>query len=127
MPRAARHRADTEACLGFIRDGIRQLQVPALKRYQDLFQAVRDKVYAGPVLGAAVPMMGEMPESYSTMSSADVNYGGESNLFFAGDKSIETYMSHVSSFFDGGVMDMDDALSAWYEGVMEEIQPPGER
>ncbi len=33
-------------------------------------------------------------------------------------------MNNVLSFVHGGVMDMDDALSAWYEAVMEEIQPP---
>jgi hypothetical protein len=90
-----------------------------LKRYGDLLQAVKTKVYSGSVLARA----GQQPvaEPYS-LGAIEVN---APDLFFSGDKGVEMYMSHVSSFFDDGVVDMDDALSAWYEAVMEEIQPAG--
>ncbi|KAH6695451.1 fungal-specific transcription factor domain-containing protein [Plectosphaerella plurivora] len=115
---SARHKDDANTCLRLIREGIVPLQIPELKRYGDLLQAVKTKVYSASILTRAGPQ--PMAEPY-TVGSVDTN---APDLFFSGDKGVEMYMSHVSSFFDDGVLDMDEALTAWYEAVMEEIQPP---
>lgn len=120
--RGARHWVDTAACLDLIRAGVRHMARPGLARYQDLFQAVRTKVYSrvslGPVAGA-----GSWPETHETTSRASYGQSTTSSLFFSGDGDVERYMSHVSAFFSDGTVDVDEQLSAWYDAVMDEIEP----
>ncbi|KAM0274317.1 hypothetical protein ACHAQH_007950 [Verticillium albo-atrum] len=122
-----RHWNDTAICLDLIDRGIPQLKFPGLNKYKDLFQAVRNKVYAEfmapPRASFATHESFMGPESLDSMSVGSLGFDGGSNLLFAEDNGMETYLNQVTGFFDGGIMDMDEALNAWYGAVMEEMQP----
>lgn len=116
---SARHRDDVDSCIRLMREGVSQIQIPELKRYVNLLQAVKTKVYSASIVARIGPQ--PVTEPYSL----GVTEVGGPDVFFSGDKGVEMYMNHVSSFFDDGLVDMDEALTAWYEAVMEEIQPAG--
>lgn len=126
-PRRHRHWNDTATCLDLLERGIPQLKLTGLNKYKDLLQAVRNKVYAesmAPPRTAITPHESFMgPESLDSMSVGSMGYDAGSSLLFAEDKGMETYLNQVTGFFDGGIMDMDEALNAWYGAVMEEMQP----
>ncbi|KAF5003948.1 hypothetical protein FDECE_9537 [Fusarium decemcellulare] len=124
--RAHRHVTDTSTCLDLIDRGISHMKAPYLTRYRDLFQAVRNKVYASRVFPDASP--NESATVNSALSSEA--YAPSQNLIFdpndemmysMGD-GVEAYMTQVNEFLDGGGFDVDEALNAWYDALMEEVQ-----
>ncbi|KAJ3538253.1 hypothetical protein NM208_g5994 [Fusarium decemcellulare] len=125
--RAHRYVTDTSTCLDLIDRGISHMKVPYLTRYRDLFQAVRNKVYASRIFTETSP--NESATINSTISPGEA-YAPTQNLIFdpnddmmysMGD-GVEAYVTQVNEFLDGGGFDVDEVLNAWYDALMEEVQ-----
>ncbi|KAM6517985.1 hypothetical protein FSOLCH5_006756 [Fusarium solani] len=64
---------------------------------------------------SAVP---PVPYATSEGLTFDVN---DEMVYSMGD-GMEAYMNQVNEFLDGGGFDVDEALNAWYDALMEEMQ-----
>ncbi|KAI1068575.1 hypothetical protein LB507_004261 [Fusarium sp. FIESC RH6] len=102
--RTHRHVADTATCLDLIDRGICHMKTQHLLKYKELFQAVRNKVYA---------------KAPTAMDSQDLIY--DDIMYSMGD-GVEAYVNQVNEFLDGGGFNVDEALDAWYDALMGEIQ-----
>lgn len=98
-----------------------------LDKYRDIFQAVRNKVYAKTVFPGVSP--NEYTTINSTLSPGDVDTMSHSLIFDPNDDmlysmgdGVEAYVSQVNELLDGGGFHMDEALDAWYDALMGEIQ-----
>ncbi|KAL6400967.1 hypothetical protein AUP68_16687 [Ilyonectria robusta] len=125
--RLRRHENDTNVCLGLIDRGISHMRAMNLIRYRDLFQAVRIKVYADPTSmdaptdeSPSQPM--DIPSVGLYNGSEGLEFGGEDSMIYPAGEGMETYLSQVNDFLEGGMVDMDDTLNAWYDAVVQELQ-----
>ncbi|KAF9773693.1 hypothetical protein IL306_008452 [Fusarium sp. DS 682] len=120
-PRPHRHFSDTATCLDLIDRGVTHMGAPYLGKYKDLFQAVRNKVYAKTIFTSISP--GAMNSSISpgTMSQGLIFNPSDDPMFSMGD-GVEAYVNQVNQFLDGGGLNVDEALDAWYDALMGEIQ-----
>lgn len=125
--RLRRHENDTNVCLGLIDRGISYMRAMHLIRYRDLFQAVRIKVYTDPTSMDAPtdesptqPM--DIPSVGLYNGSEGLEFGGEDSMMYPAGEGMETYLSQVNDFLEGGMVDMDDTLNAWYDAVVQELQ-----
>ncbi|KAH6900005.1 fungal-specific transcription factor domain-containing protein [Thelonectria olida] len=124
-----RHENDTAFCLGLIDRGVSHMKAPNLIRYRDLFRAVRSKVYedATPTDASAYESSirnTEVPPTrggaYDTTGVLD--FQGDDDMMYPAGESMETYLDQVNDFLEGGMVDMDEALYAWYDVVVQEMQ-----
>lgn len=106
--RTHRHLNDTATCLDLIDRGISHIKAQHLTKYRELFQAVRNKVYA---------------KAPTAMDSQNLIY--DDIMYSMGD-GVEAYVNQVSEFLDGGGFNVDEALDAWYDALMGEIQSGGD-
>ncbi|KAG9256609.1 fungal-specific transcription factor domain-containing protein [Emericellopsis atlantica] len=116
----ARHWHDVAACLDILRDGIRQINKPSLRKYQELLQKVRLTVYnshQGRRSSMPQPLAQHDVGSTPSLGGLDMNM----DTFSQGDQGFEAYINNVSTFFDEGTLDLDPALSIWYDAIREEI------
>ncbi|KAM0427808.1 hypothetical protein ACHAPT_007265 [Fusarium lateritium] len=124
--RAYRHVSDTSTCLDFIERGISHMKAPYLARYRDIFQAVRNKVYARGMATESSTM--ESIITNSTVPSEphvqpqDLTFDASDDMIYSMGDGVEAYMNQVNEFLDGGGFDVDEALNAWYDALMEEMQ-----
>ncbi|KAI8677914.1 Fungal-trans domain-containing protein [Fusarium keratoplasticum] len=126
--RGYRHMGDTSACLDLIERGISYMKGSHLTRYRDLFQAVRNKVYSRTSVTETSPMESihvdptapPPPEPYVT--SEGLTFDVNDEMVYSMGDGVEAYMNQVNEFLDGGGFDVDEALNAWYEALMEEMQ-----
>lgn len=54
--------------------------------------------------------------------SEGLDFGGEDSLMHPAGEGMETYLSQVNDFLEGGMMDMDETLNVWYESMVQELQ-----
>ena len=116
----ARHWHDVAACLDILRDGIRHINKPSLGRYQELLQKVRLAVYdshRGRRCSMPQPLAQHDVGSTPSLGGLDMNM----DTFSQGDQGFEAYINNVSTFFEEGTLDLDPALSIWYDAIREEI------
>ncbi|KAJ4137193.1 hypothetical protein NW768_002774 [Fusarium equiseti] len=106
--RTHRHLTDTAACLDLIGRGISHMKAQHVTKYKDLFQAVRNKVYS---------------KTTTAIDSQNLIY--DDIMYSMGD-GVEAYVNQVSEFLDGGGFNVDEALDAWYDALMGEIQSGGD-
>ena len=106
--RPHRHQTDTATCLELIDQGISHMKAQHLTKYKDLFQAVRNKVYT---------------QTSTTRDSQNLIY--DDIMYSMGD-GVEAYVNQVSEFLDGGGFNVDEALDAWYDALMGELQSGGD-
>ncbi|KAJ4022898.1 hypothetical protein NW752_003353 [Fusarium irregulare] len=106
--RAHRHLTDTATCLELIDQGISHMKAQHLTKYKELFQAVRNKVYLK-----------------TTTATDSQNLIYDDIMYSMGD-GVEAYVNQVSEFLDGGGFNVDEALDAWYDALMGEIQSGGD-
>ncbi|KPM44938.1 hypothetical protein AK830_g1587 [Neonectria ditissima] len=90
------HENDTTICLGLIDRGISHMKAVYLVRYRDLFQA--------------------------NCTSEGLDFGGEDTMMQPAGEGMETYLSQVNDFLEGGMMNMDETLNVWYESMVQELQ-----
>lgn len=119
--RPHRHFNDTAMCLGLIDRGITNMRAPYLTKYKDLFQAVRNKVYAKTIFTSISPGAMNSTISPGTMSQGLIFNATDDIMFSMGD-GVEAYVNQVNEFLDGGGFNVDEALDAWYDALMGEIQ-----
>ncbi|KAJ4184952.1 hypothetical protein NW755_008866 [Fusarium falciforme] len=60
------------------------------------------------------------PEPYAT--SEGLTFDVNDEMVYSMGDGVEAYMNQVNEFLDGGGFDVDEALNAWYEALMEEMQ-----
>ncbi|KAJ4218450.1 hypothetical protein NW759_008344 [Fusarium solani] len=124
--RGYRHMGDTSACLDLIERGISHMKGSHITRYRDLFQAVRNKVYSRTSVTETSPMESihvdptAPPEPYAT--SEGLTFDVNDEMVYSMGDGVEAYMNQVNELLDGGGFDVDEALNAWYEALMEEMQ-----
>lgn len=106
--RTHRHLTDTATCVDLISRGISHMKAQHLTKYKDLFQAVRNKVY-----------------TKTTTAIDSQNLILDEMMYSMGD-GVEAYANQVSEFLDGGGFNVDEALDAWYDALMGEIQSGGD-
>ena len=117
---------DTSACLDLIERGISHMKGSHITRYRDLFQAVRNKVYSRTSVTETSPMESihvdptAPPEPYAT--SEGLTFDVNDEMVYSMGDGVEAYMNQVNELLDGGGFDVDEALNAWYEALMEEMQ-----
>ncbi|KAL1873616.1 hypothetical protein VTK73DRAFT_803 [Phialemonium thermophilum] len=119
-----RHLGDVDMCLNWVLHGIAYMKAPYLARFRDLLLALRQKVYAEVLLSEASP--NEMASQRSVMSSGgmfDTDAGlGFEDMVYSTNDNLEAYMSQVNEVLDGSLFDVDEAINAWYDSLMEEVQ-----
>ncbi|KAM5341698.1 hypothetical protein ACJ41O_014729 [Fusarium nematophilum] len=122
-----RHANDTSICLDLIDRGVSHMKAPYLTRYRDLFQAVKNKVYAKAFFATTSPN-GTLSAN-SALTSGDAYATSQNLIFNPGDDmmysmsdGVEAYMNQVNEFLDGGGFDVDEALNTWYDALMGEMQ-----
>lgn len=104
------------------------MKAPRLTRYRDLLKAVRERVYVG-VLHHNMTLTD--PPTHSSLAGMvsvdnfdDLEQGDFGPIVFPQDDGLDAYVNEVTGLFDSGVLEMDEALIAWYSSVMSEVQPP---
>ncbi|KAH7145604.1 fungal-specific transcription factor domain-containing protein [Dactylonectria estremocensis] len=125
--RVRRHENDTILCLGLVDRGIAHMKATNLTRYRDLFQAVRTRVYADSTpVGQSTDESPSQPMDVPSVglynASENMDFGGEDGMIYSTGNDMETYLSQVNDFLEGGMLDMDDTLNAWYDAVVQELQ-----
>ncbi|KAI6781486.1 uncharacterized protein J7T54_001448 [Emericellopsis cladophorae] len=93
---------------------------PSLRRYQELLQKVRFTVYDSHQRrrsSMTQPLAQHDTGSTPSLGGLDMNM----DTFSQGDQGFEAYINNVSTFFDEGTLDLDPALSIWYDAIREEI------
>ena len=75
-----------------------------LTKYRDLVQAVRNKVYS---------------ETPTAVDSQNLIYD---DMMYSMGEGVEAYVNQVSEFLDRGGFNVDDALDAWYDALIGELQ-----
>ncbi|KAF4999918.1 hypothetical protein FGRMN_2156 [Fusarium graminum] len=121
VQRYRRHFNDTATCLDLIDRGVTQMRAPYWRKYKDLFQAVRNKVYAKTSFTGMTP--GAMSSSITPGSiSQGLIFNPNDDIMFSMGDGVEAYVSQVNEFLDGGGFNVDEALDAWYDALMGEIQ-----
>ncbi|KAG4264829.1 hypothetical protein FPRO03_00113 [Fusarium proliferatum] len=120
-PRLHRNFKDTAICVDLIDRGITNMRAPYLSKYKDLFQAVRNKVYAKTIFTSISPGAMNSTISPGTMSQGLILNPSDDIMFSMGD-GVEAYVNQVNEFLDGGGFNVDEALDAWYDALMGEIQ-----
>ncbi|KAJ4263355.1 hypothetical protein NW762_006174 [Fusarium torreyae] len=125
--RVNRHYNDTSICLDLINRGISHMKAPYLEKYRDLFQAVRNKVYAKTMFTGISP--NEATTLNSTLSSGDIDamshnliFDPDDDMIYSMGDGVEAYVNQVNELLDGGGFNVDEALDAWYGALMGEIQ-----
>ncbi|KAF5675768.1 purine utilization positive regulator [Fusarium heterosporum] len=119
--RSHRHFNNTATCLDLIDRGVAQMRAPSLRKYKDLFLAVRNKVYAKTSLSRMT--IGTINSSITPGSiSEGLIFNPNDDVMFSMGDGVEAYVSQVNEFLDGGGFNVDEALDAWYDALMGEIQ-----
>ncbi|KAM0313926.1 hypothetical protein ACHAPQ_011939 [Fusarium lateritium] len=125
--RTHRHLNDTKACLDLIDDGISHMKAPHLQRFRHIFQAVRNKVYFKATFSGISPDgttgMGSIlsPQSVDALSQ-NLIFNPNNDIMYSMGDGVEAYVNQVSEFLDGGGFNVDEALDAWYDALMGEVQ-----
>ncbi|KAJ4125757.1 hypothetical protein NW765_001531 [Fusarium oxysporum] len=119
--RPHRHFNETATCLDLIDRGVTYMRAPYLAKYKDLFQAVRNKVYAKTIFTSITPGAMDSTISPGTLSQGLIFNPNDDIMFSMGD-GVEAYVNQVNEFLDGGGFNVDEALDAWYDALMGEIQ-----
>lgn len=123
-----RHWQDTITCMELLERGIHHMKAPRLTRYRDLLKAVRERVYAGVsphnMTLTDPPTHSSLPGMVSVDNFDDLDQGAFGPIVFPQDDGLDAYVNEVTGLFDSGVLEMDEALVAWYGSVMSEVQPP---
>jgi hypothetical protein len=78
-----------------------------LTKYKELFQAVRNKVYS---------------KTTAAINSPNLIFNPNEEIMYSMGDGVEAYVNQVSEFLDGGGFNVDEALDAWYDALMGEIQ-----
>lgn len=127
--RAQHHLSDTATCLDLIDRGISHMKATYLDKYKELFKAVRNKVYSKTTFTDISPLGN--PTTLGSMLSPNVGalsqnlILNEDDMYSMGD-GVEAYLNQVSEFLDGGGFNVDEALDAWYDALMGEIENGGD-
>ncbi|KAH7256177.1 fungal-specific transcription factor domain-containing protein [Fusarium tricinctum] len=125
--RTHRHLSDTNICLNLIDSGISHMKARHLEKFRHIFQAVRNKVYSKPTFSGISPTgstaMSSIlsPESVDALSQ-NLIFNPNNDIVYSMGDGVEAYVNQVSEFLDGGGFNADEALDAWYDALMGEIQ-----
>ncbi|CAI7657740.1 unnamed protein product [Penicillium pancosmium] len=123
---------DAAICLDLLCKGVASLRNPSLSKFLDLFSVLKTKVYASVVpstdtVRANAPthlnqqvFLGNPADGMEGVVSASNN--GDFTDIFLGSDVPETYLDQVSSIFDSEVFSIDDALTAWYGSVLDDVR-----
>lgn len=128
-----RNGTDVSACLDLLQRAASHMQKKPLMKYCDLLQAARLKVYGpalskwnkgvvapGPAPVASSSCLGDV-DSFGLADTFDLD--GSQTHMFANDASMATYLDQITGYLDdGGLVNADEGLAAWYGSVMDEIQ-----
>ena len=118
-----RHFNDTAICLDLLERGISFMKAKNLTRYRDIFNAVRSRVYVESIL-PTTSLTNGMVSQISPVSSRDIYEStGDISLgdMLQMSDGIEAYVSQVNEFLDVENFGMDEAMNAWYDALMEEM------
>lgn len=114
-----RHIADSEICCQLLDRGVSCLKAENLRRYRDLLEALRSKVYSDKLTTSGNV---QMYDSISPVTGQTEDASASLQMFGMNGEGIETYLSQVSDFMDVGLFDVDESLNAWYHALVEEVQ-----
>ncbi|KAF4969192.1 hypothetical protein FSARC_3568 [Fusarium sarcochroum] len=113
--------------IDLINRGVSHMKASYLERYRDLFQAVRNKVYAKTIFTNI--SSSESTTMNSNLSPGDVDtmshnliFDPDDDMIYSMGDGVEAYVNQVNEFLDGGGFNVDEALDAWYDALMGEIQ-----
>ncbi|KAI6764366.1 hypothetical protein HG530_008155 [Fusarium avenaceum] len=125
--RTHRHLSDTNICLNLIDSGISHMKARHLEKFRHIFQAVRDKVYAKTTFSGISPTGSTAMSSILSPQSVDalsqnLIFNPNNDIVYSMGDGVEAYVNQVSEFLDGGGFNVDEALDAWYDALMGEIQ-----
>jgi hypothetical protein len=98
-----------------------------LEKFRHMFQAVRNKVYSKTTLSGISPNGSTAMSSILSPQSVDalsqnLIFNPTNDIMYSMGDGVEAYVNQVSEFLDGGGFNVDEALDAWYDALMGEIQ-----
>lgn len=125
--RTHRHLSDTRICLDLIDSGLSHMKARHLEKFRHIFQAVRNKVYSKTTFSGISPTGSTAMSSILSPQSVDalsqnLIFNPNNDIVYSMGDGVEAYVNQVSEFLDGGGFNVDEALDAWYDALMGEIQ-----
>jgi len=121
------HGNDISVCVELMEQCIDHMKDPNMLKLRDLLQSVRLKVY-----GLKSPQRANNADLSSAPAvslvspmdpSDEVGLNGPQHAWLLSEnQGLESYMSQVIDFFNDDTIGMDDALEAWYNSFVSEVQ-----